>query len=250
MIITDIKKTKYGYNIFFDKEKINIEEMVFFKHRLKRGYELSNAFLETLLKENEIEFIKRKSLVYLGGKRSVLEFKTYLRKLNAAESLIENLTSIYKQRGYLNDLDYAKSAVLRLEIRYGKNRIRQELVKKGIHKEIIDEVLNAHTLTNTEAIVKKVCEATKAVNYIKAKEKALRSLISKGFNYEEVEPFIKRYLKKENFNETKSAKLQYEKLKTKYQHQFEGAMLKNKIRQGLYQRGYSKETIDLLLRSE
>lgn len=249
LLINNITKTKYGYNLFINDFKINIEEMVFFKYRFKRGQTLTNNLLEQVKKENEVEFIKRKSIVYLSGLRSVLQFKTYLRSLNANEKLVEKLTNEYKTKGYLNDFDYAKSLVERLEFKYGKKRISQQLVQNGIHKDIIEQLLIDYRSPNLELIIESTVRKTKANNYIKAKEKIVRSLVSKGFNLDEINYYLPIYLKKEQFNEYKTIEKDYLKLLNKYKTKLEGTVLRSKLKSLLYQRGYSKEAIERVVRS-
>lgn len=249
-VINKITKTRYGYNVYINDFKINLEEKTFFNYRLKRGEEISSKLLEQILNENEIEVIKRKSLTYLSRQRSVLQFKTYLRTLNAAESLINELTNNYKEKGYLNDLEFAELLIERLQIKYGKKKIQQSLVESGIHKDIINSLLENYKNPNIEFIVKDTIKKTKANNYTKAKQKVIRSLISKGFDLSETNIYIDNYLKKDNFNEEEAIKKDYFKIYLRYKDKFEGAMLKNKIKTLLYQRGYSKESIENIIRSE
>lgn len=249
LLIKNITKTKYGYNLFIADLKINLEEMIFFKYRFKRGQTIDNLLLEQVTKENEVEIIKRKSLVYLSSQRSVLQFKTYLRSLNADERQVESLTNAYKEKGYLNDLEYANNLVLKSQIKYGKNKIRQQLVQNGIHANIIEQLFLTYQNPNIEQIVEDTVRKTKASNYLKAKEKIIRSLILKGFELEEIKYYLDRYLKKEQFDENKSIEKDYLKLLKRYELKLSGLALENKLRTLLYQRGYSKEAIQRVVRS-
>lgn len=248
MQIKNITKTKYGYNVFIDDFKINFEEMIVFKYRFKKGQTLSTKLLEAAKKENELEFIKRKSLVYLGRKRSVLQFKTYLRTLNASEDYINSLAKDYKEKGYLDDYSYAKSVINNLELKYGKRRIYQRLVNDGIYKDIIKDLLTDYKNPYAEQIIASTAKKIKAVNYNKAKQKALRALLAKGFALEEINFYLPKYLKKENYDEKQTIVKDYLKLNQKYQNKLQGAVLVNKLKSLLYQRGYSKEAIEKVLR--
>lgn len=249
-LITKITKTKYGYNIFFLDEKINVEEQTLIYFRLNKGQFITDKDLENIIKYNETEFIKRKSLVYLIRKRSVLEFKTYLRTLKASNKLIEQLTKEYKQKNYLNDFEFAESLVERLGIRYGKNKIKSELVNKGIHSDIINNLMEGYENKNIEYILEKACKTVRANTYKQAYDKVVRSLISKGFSLSEINKHIDNYLFKENFDQTKSIKLEYQKLLNKYKNKYEDKILINKIKVSLYQKGYSKDLIEEIVRSD
>ena len=58
-----------------------------------------------------------------------------------------------KEQRYINDKDFAEGLFIRDKVelnRYGRNRIKSELLKKGISKELIDELLETTFQTDTE----------------------------------------------------------------------------------------------------
>lgn len=250
MVIKEIRKTKYGYNILVNDEKINLETIVFSKYKIRKGQSFESKVWQQILKENEEEFIKRKSLTYLARRRSTKEFVTYLFKLKTPKELISSLVEDYTKKGYLDDYLYAELLIDKEEKRYGKRRLREILTKKGIKNEVIDSLLENHVDKNLEPQIKKACKNVKADNYSMAREKLIRSFTSKGYNLKEVSELIETYLDENNFNEDVTIKKHYLKALNRYQRQYDGAELNLKIKQALYRKGFKMNLIDKVIRGE
>lgn len=244
MKINEIKKTKYGYNIFTDQEKVNLETFIFSKYKIKKNQTIDLVLWQQILEENKVEFIKRKALTYLNRSRSTKEFFTYLYKLNAPIDLIKILIYEYTEKGYLNDFSYASEIAYKESFRYGNRRIRQILINKGIKTDIINSLLTEEEKDILEPRIKKSCSTIKADNYQAAKEKILRSYLNRGYLKKDIEEFISLYLEKDRFNEEETIKKHYLALLKKYENKYSGEQLIFKIKQSLYTKGFSKKTID------
>lgn len=250
MEIKYIKKTKYGYNVYSEDLKINIEESVFFKYKLKKGINIKTEIWQNILKENKLEFIKRKALLYLTRQRSTKEFITYLYKLEASNNTVKNLTEEFTTKGYLDDYLYAQSLIKKEQRRYGKNRIKEILINKGIKNEIITELLLEHVDNNLENQIVAACKTVKASNYNEATNKLLRSFIRKGYKLKEIKIYISKHLDKNKFNENEEIKQHYQRALKRYENKYKDSELNLKIRQNLYRKGFKKELIDEIIRGE
>jgi|LSQX01.2.fsa_nt_gb regulatory protein len=248
--INEVKKTRYGYNVIFNEERVNIEDSVWSKFKLRRGQSLEKAFFKQLLKENELAKIRRKSLAFLARRRSVFEFKTYLRKLEANFKLIENLTKEYLEKGYLDDYNYALGLIEKEKSRYGKNKIKTLLIKKGIKAEIIEELLENFTNPNLENHVKAACQNVKTANYNQAYQKVKRSLIYKGYESREIDKLIIKHLTKDAFDSKKSIVKFYEQALKKHQKKFSGKELELRVKKALYNKGFTLKEINEIMRSQ
>lgn len=242
MIISNIKKTKYGYNVYFDEEVVHIELSVFLDHKLKKNQTITLKQFKDIINENETAYIKRKAVVYVSKERSVYEFIIYLKGLNAKRELIFELTESYKEKGYLDDKEFANSYVRRYENKYGKNKLRLLLKNKGISEEIIEDTLKNHIDKNLEFKVKTLALRVKKDNYKKTKETIIRRLVSLGYEINEINNLVDKYLK-DDFDEIITIKPHYEALKRK-----------NKdtcfIIDSLLQKGFSYEVVKKIIEED
>lgn len=247
MVIKNIRKTKYGYNLFIDEEKINIENSVFSKYMFKKNDAITKNQLDNILKENEIAYLKRRALNYLTSRKSTLDFKKYLYRLEAPKTLVDELVKEYTKKGYLNDYLYAEFLILKEEKRYGKNKIKEILINKGINNEIIDELLFDFKDKNLEAQIIHECKYVKADNYYQAQQKIARSFLRKGYNLKDINHYISLYLNKDNFNEDVAIKKQYEIFLKRYSKRYSGYELNIRIKDALYKKGFSLKSINKIL---
>lgn len=245
MIISDIKKTKHGYNVYIDQEIIHLEMRVFLDHKLKKNQTITLKQFRDIIKDNEIAYIKRKAVIYVARQRSTLEFKTYLRSLNASKGLIESLTKTFKEKGYLNDKQYASDYVIRYEHKYGKNRLKTMLINKGIHKDIIENTLKNHVDMNVELQVKRLCLSVRKENYQKTKETIQRRCLNLGYDLKDINTYIDKYLK-DDFDELSTIKPYYERAKRKFNH-YESPKKEEAIKNALLRRGFHYDTIKKIL---
>ncbi len=214
MIISNIKKTKYGYNVYFDEEIVHIELSVFLSHKLKKNQTITLKQFKDIISENETAYIKRKAVVYVSKERSVYEFINYLKGLDAKKELINELVESFKEKGYLDDKEYASSYVSKYENKYGKNKLKLLLKNKGISDEIIEDTLKNHIDKNLEFKVKTLAMRVKKDNYKKTKEAIIRRLVNLGYEIAEINLLIDKYLK-DDFDEEHTIKPHYEALKRK-----------------------------------
>lgn len=250
MKIADIKKTKYGYNVYSNNLKVNIETSVFNKYKLKKGTSLTKGEWDNILKENELETIKRKTLVYLSRRRSTKEFIAYLYQLKPPHGLISSLVEEYTKKGYLDDYLYAEAVIKKEKNRYGKNKIKEILINKGIKDKIIESLLIEHVDEFLEQQIIVACKTVKASNYQEAINKLSRSFLYKGYQLKEIKNFLLIHLDKDKFNEDETIKKHYLEALKKYQKKYSNDELNLKIKVYLHNKGFKKETINKVIRGE
>ena len=247
MVITEIKRVKNGYHLTIDNEVVHLETSVLVDYKLKKNQVLSLKEFREIIEQNDLAKIKRLAVVYVAKARSVHAFKAYLRGLDAKKEYIEQLTKQFKEKGYLNDLSYATDFVHRYERKYGKKRLKNMLIEKGIHPDVIDKVLKDHTDINLESQVQTACLTVKADNYEKAKIKIMRKMVGLGYKLNQTSIYIDKYLDKTKFNEEAVINQYYKIGLKKYQKKYEGYELQTKIKKYLYDQGFSLDTIDKIL---
>lgn len=250
MEIKSVKKTKYGFNIFINEELLNIENKIYFKYKLKEGLKLDSLKLNEILSENKIEFIKRKSITYLNRRRSTREFILYLSELEAPKSLVYSLTEEYTKKGYLDDYFYAKEVFNKEKSRYGKKKIKEILINKGIKNEIILSLLEEYEDDSLEELIKNAAKSVKANNYKDARLKLARLFLNKGYELNSINYYIDIYLDKASFNEEEAIKKLYLSALNRYEKKYSGRKLDDKIRNYLHNKGFTTAAINKVIRGD
>lgn len=154
------------------------------------------------------ESTKKRALRILG-KRNFSEQEMYKRLVSKGEpeEAAAETVAWLVEMGYINDDSYATLIVTHYASRgYGQARIRDELLRRGIPRELWDEKLseNCSEAGNDEAgeqgdpatlfLTKKLRGSTDKDDLRRARE----ALVRRGFSYDEASDAVKRYL--ENFD--------------------------------------------------
>ena len=146
---------------------------------------------------NELEDTKKKALRILG-KRSFSEREMLKRLTNKGEPS-ENAEETVKwlvELGYINDSDYAALIVRHYSAKgYGLSRIRDELYKRGIPRDLWDERLaeinDTDMLDTAHEFLRKKLRGSNDKDDLR---RASDALLRRGFNYEEVRDAANIYL--------------------------------------------------------
>lgn len=223
MKITSIepqKKNPHRFNIFIDGQfTFGADEDLVINRRLVMGKEISEKDLEKLFFEAEIgKLMERMYRLFNIRGRSEKEVRNYLKELNfkrkmskaragalknqeeLSEKAIDFLIARLKQKGMINDLEFAKAWIeaRRKSKQKGIRALKMELFQKGIDKEIIDELLvdstNEEELAKT-ALEKKI-KSWKNLESLETRKKATDFLLRHGFDYSIIKSVIEKELKK------------------------------------------------------
>lgn len=213
--ITDIKqavKNENRVNIFVNGKyafSLDVAQVVDLK--IKKGQIITDADLEKYKNASEFGKLYQRTLEWvLVRPRSIREVRDYLFKKSIqpirskdpetqktvlkkptidrtqfTDRIIERLI----EKGYLDDERFAKYYVENRFVKKGisKKRLQLELAKKGVAKEVIDQVLD---IRNDEEEIKKII-AKKANRY--DEEKLINYLIRQGFPFETVRSLVRDF---------------------------------------------------------
>ena len=198
-------KDEQNIKIEFDNDQILfLSHDIVLKNGLRKNDEISEDLFHLLIVENKKYFIKKKSFSFLSRRaHSAFELKQKLRKKNYNEELIDQVLEELNEKKYLNDEGFAAKYVeekQRLK-KVGKNRLKSDLIKKGIHYKIIDKVLNDE-FSETEMLENAFIIASKKYISLSKTEseesiiklKISRYLFSKGYDFETIRDVIKKIL--------------------------------------------------------
>ncbi len=133
-----------------------------------------------------------KALNYLNyGPRSVKEIRNYLERKGYNQKLIKEVVKYLKNCDYLNDLTFTRMWIeSRKENKFlGRNRIKHELLQRGINTDLIDEELDKLYLEKEESkvaieIARKQLKKYDDIDDMAKKRRLYRYLINKGFKPE------------------------------------------------------------------
>lgn len=147
MKITSIEpqKNKNRVNIYVDDLfAIGIEEELRFKYKLEIGMEVDDDFIKKVVGAEEQNKVTNKALNLLSYRqRSEKEIYTALKRKDCEEVYIYKAMEYCRMQGYLDDRAFAESFIrdkLNLN-KLGIERIKYELMSKGVSRDIIDDVL-------------------------------------------------------------------------------------------------------------
>lgn len=157
---------------------------------VKVGLEITEERLVELKKASEFGKVYQRALEWvLVRPRSTREVRDYLRRRSS--EFIESIFNRLSERGYIDDRKFAEYYVENRFVKKGisQKRLRMELVKKGVPREIIDEVLEESDREDTEEIMKVI--AKKRAKY--DDEKLIMYLVRQGFSFELAKSLVRSY---------------------------------------------------------
>lgn len=216
MKVTQIEQQKRNprrYNIYLDGTFVfGADEDLVVERRLVIGKEISSKDLEKIVFEAEVGKLMERMYRLFGIRmRSEKEVRDYLkrlsfkRKVKGQEELsgmaVELLVSKLKNKGLLNDNEFAMTWVNARSKKRGSNILKSELFKKGIDQEIIDRVISSLSIVGKEEevagrILEKRLERWHLLTYQEKKKKAYLFLQRRGFDFTVVKEVVDKYLKR------------------------------------------------------
>lgn len=141
MKITRIKYTKNKlFAIYIDDNyAFSVDENLLFSYKLKEQMELPEEEYEALAHDAQLLMARLQMLRMLSNSKTRREVEDKLRAADFAEDIVKECTDFAEEYGYLNDEEYARLYVQdKMNLRqWGPLRIRQELQRKGIAREVI-----------------------------------------------------------------------------------------------------------------
>lgn len=197
-VVTDLKqgvRNPERVNVYVDNKfafSLDVAQVVDF--RLKIGKNLTDDELAELKRASEFGKLYQRALEWvLVRPRSEKETRDYLYKKIYEKKLdkeyISLVTERLKSKKYLDDEKFAEWWVENRFVKKGVSfkRLKMELMKKGINREIIDEVLSASDRDDREEILKII--AKKRAKYPDS-QKLIGYLVRQGFDFQTVKMIV------------------------------------------------------------
>ena len=250
--ITVQKKRKDRFNVFIDGEySFPISEAVLIKVGLHKGMTLTKERSAEIEKENYDYMAYTTAVNYLSySLRSEKEVRKKLHEEEISPDAIERALTRLVDQNYVNDRIYGESytrTAANLNLK-GPQLIANELKGKGLSEEDIAFSLKQYPhelqLENAQTIAEKQLRKQSRVSSHEAASEIRLHLHQKGYPSDIVlEVMGEIGTEKEEEDEMAALRMQGDKLWRRYERKAKGRELHQKVRSGLYQKGYPGELI-------
>lgn len=197
--VLNIKKAKsnrYIVEIETKQGKVPhvISENTIIKYKLLINKTLDTNEYKRMILDNEYEILSLKAINYVGYQmRTISEVKKYLQKDTQSETLICKIIRELKKNKYVNDTSYVTEYV-KQKIDFdlvGPRYIKDKLVSKGIHLDLITEELLSYNETiefdKVHTLIYKQLKYKQKKPYQKVYLSLKQKLITKGFSLNVIE---------------------------------------------------------------
>lgn len=204
------------FNIYLDGTfAFGADEDLVVKYRLLPDKIIEHQALDKLLFEAQVgKWMERMYRLFSFRPRSEKEIRDYFRiknqsaswriKVNKEEKIsdlvIEAVIKHLQEKELLNDREFARLWIEARSKRKGRRVLKAELFRKGINKEIIEEVVGEQiTVEGEKGVAEQVLEKRirlwKGLLSLEKKKKAAEFLLRRGFEYEVVKEVVEKMIK-------------------------------------------------------
>ena len=173
---------------FSDATSLKIRSEVFKKFPLNEGEQFNEEIVQLIKSNNEYFEAKKSALRFLSIRNhSSQELSRKLSKKKFSNEIIEKVIDELSLEGYLNDRKFAEQYFAELTDKFfGPLKIKNEMIKRGIRSETLDEVLSEY-FNNYEMqkeVIQKLLSKSKFPKKISNRnelQKIYNYLINRGF---------------------------------------------------------------------
>lgn len=142
-----------------------------------------------------LDAAKKWATDYLARPHSEKELRAKLREKGASDGDIETVVALCLDYGFLNDAEYAAAIVRHYAGRgYGPGRIRTELNRRGIPKELWDDAME-ELPADTDAIDRLLAARLRGrdASDRRERDRAANALFRRGYSWEDIRAALARY---------------------------------------------------------
>ncbi len=188
--IQNERKYPYRAAIYVDQQfHMQIDPEVVYSFGLREGQEICEEKLKEIAARDAYLRGKEQALRFLRFRaRTEKEVREKLKKSGFDEGVTQQIIEFLKEYGFVNDEQFARQMIESQRQKYGKNRIIQELSRKGISEEFIQkgiaELDDEEEYEKALRLAQKKKEEIRDADPRKAYGKVGRYLIQKGYDYE------------------------------------------------------------------
>lgn len=227
-----------------------VHEELVLKFRLVVGKELDEAQIKELNGKLDLGDAYQYALKLLSRRPyTILQVRTKLESREYTKQVIDEVLDRLINAGLLNDGEYVR-AYTRQEVAMGKkgpDKIKQELIKRGISEPTIDQFLVIYEedeqIDHALKIANRLLNANHKYGGHMLKQKIIQQLINKGFNQQIIDKVLEQ-VELENHKQAENSILVKEARKFYQKHQkLNNYERKTKVISALMRKGFQYEDI-------
>lgn len=253
--VKDIKKVRgNNYVVTFQKNDTEftqvLPEETIISYNLFSARNMTDKEYKKMLVDQVQDTMLNKALFFINFKpRTISEVKKHLRKSTQDETLINTIIQKLKSQRYLNDNEYVKQYVTE-KIDFdlvGPRYIKEKLISKGIHFDIIDAHLVQYSdelqYNKIRDLIEKETKYKIKKPYIKAYQSIKGKLVNKGFSLHIIESAMISYkdLIEDAVDEDQLIQKEIDTLKKQFD--INNFQQRDKVYKKLLQKGFRYEII-------
>jgi len=254
MEIVKFKKNKDNtFMVIFDNDlSLKLYDDVIVKYNLLSNKVLDDKLLADITEYNDYLLGYYKAIKYIMKKlRSEKEVRIFLEKLEICKKDIDKLIDKLRYDGYINEKNYLKAYVndqINLSLN-GPDKIVDNLKKLGFKEEEIVDYLQEFDndwVKRIEKLIAKKIKTNHNLGKNKLKSKIINDLVNMGYKKYD----IISVLDNSSFDDRDILLKEYNKAIKKYSLKYEDKLLKSKIKDYLYKRGFDISEIGRVMNDE
>ena len=196
MVVTAIKQSSPGRVVveFDGGETLRSTLEAVTDARLYVGMELDEEAFEALKRSTSKALDRQKALEMLSRRPySRRELKDKLLRRGTDEQSVEDCIAWLDEHGFLDDGEYAGAVARHYTAKgYGAGRVKSELRRRGIERELADETLEALP-ENTEKIDAYIARRLNDPKDRDSVRKIGAALFRRGYSWEEIRAALRRF---------------------------------------------------------
>ncbi|GAA0597877.1 recombination regulator RecX [Virgibacillus siamensis] len=258
--ITTQQKRSDRYNIFLDdgqgeKYGFSVDESILIEYRLRKNLELDDIMVSTLVRKDTLHKSYTLAIHFLSYRmRTEKEIYDYLVKKEIDAEHIKQIMDKLINEKLVDDKQFAEAFVrTRIETTSkGPQLVKKELLEKGVTPGTAEEAINLYTYAiqyeRAEKWVGKKLNGSKNKSFKQQVQQLQGTLMQKGFTQDVIQDVLADVdERKDDAAEWDALVKQGEKLLRKHRQKTSGYELRNKIKEGLYRKGFSIDQIKQFL---
>ena len=195
MRITSLKQTtaEHVTVVLEDESEVKTTLGTVTELRLFAGRELNDRDMDILRRESKKALSREKALEFVSQRQmSASELNKKLRDKGADEETADYCVQWILERGLLDEERYAAAVVRHYAAKgYGEGRVRQELMRRGVPRDLWDDALSTMA-EDTSRLDRLVASKLRDPGDRDAVRKLSASLYRRGYSGEEIREALER----------------------------------------------------------
>ncbi|QDI92749.1 recombination regulator RecX [Salicibibacter halophilus] len=257
------KKDAHRYNLYIkngqgERFACGVHESILVRWGLAKDKEITAAELDEIIQDDHVEKANKKALHFLAKRmRTEAEVRDKLQNEEIPIDHIEPVIERMKERGYINDKEYAHTYVRTMmsTTDKGPGSMRRYLQEKGVSDSSVTEALEQYDEEKQIDVILRVIEkkekTTSKDSMTMKKKKLTEALLRKGFQQSTITVAFEAHdFSRDANDEWQALHLQAEKAAHKLERRFEQGKVKQKLKEHLYKKGFSLTMIDEYLETQ